>query len=148
MKRRIFLWGETQKPKPESSLTGNGCVGCGKSDPAKWGPLMWQELHVRAVSPIHFTGTDICADWREHETRWLSTNYVQRIPCQECREHLVEHLSHHPLPQDWMEYQDWAIEFHNVVNAKLGKPRWRERNPEWVKSDAPVIMHNLGVKLK
>lgn len=124
MKMRVFLWGQRPDGKPPEPC-------CGKEHPPeKWGPLMWQELHARPHrKALPFGGL---ID-RRREFSWLVDDFIPRIPCEECREHFLKHLLAHKLPETAEEYADWTIEYHNVVNAKLGKPRWRQ--PEHHESD-------------
>lgn len=117
MKMRVFLWGQKSDGKPEPC--------CGKEHPPeKWGPSLWQELHERP-SKIGSRPFGHLID-RKREFAWLVDDFSKRIPCEECREHFLKHLLAHRLPETLDEYAAWIIEYHNVVNAKLGKPRWRD----------------------
>lgn len=110
MKRRVFLWGK------------NPAGWTDDNPPQKWGPPLWQELHSRP-GPGAFN--------RRGEFDWLVDNFAPRIPCPRCREHFLKHLLAHPLPGTAEEYAAWLIEYHNVVNADLGKPRWAPgKNPQ------------------
>lgn len=110
MRRRIFLWGQ----KAEGQSSAEPC--CGKDNPPeKWGPPLWEELHKR---PYLFAS-------QKKEVDWLIDVFAPKIPCVECREHFLKHLLDHRIPERSHDYADWLVEYHNVVNAKLGKPRWR-----------------------
>jgi hypothetical protein len=117
MKRRIFLWGAKKEGAQSSAQP---C--CGKENPPeKWGPPLWEELHKR---PYVFVS-------KSKETDWLLDNFSPRIPCNECQQHLWRHILDHHVPERAHDYAVWLVDFHNLVNAKLGKPRWHEeRQPQ------------------
>ena len=106
------------EPKP--------CVGCGNkqaapvivdTDPKSWGPHKWREFHGRTVSVDAIRDLDPSA-----EERWLA-EFIESLPCPECRIHFMRTVIHNPPRFQSMDaYREWGIDVHNVVNAKLGKP--------------------------
>lgn len=73
---------------------------------------LWAEIHSQQdATPEWF------ADW------------VSRVPnfdCS-CRNWLTEYLKTNPVRYD--DFAAWAIEMHNAVNIKIGKPIWVESAP-------------------
>lgn len=61
-------------------------------------------------------------------------------PCEECAGHLRKELSKHPpLTSSSEQLSQWACDLHNLVNIRLGKPkfdcslvfqRWRDGHPD------------------
>jgi hypothetical protein len=43
---------------------------------------------------------------------------LQGVPCGDCAAETLKYLADHPIPEDPRE---WAWEFHNHVNRRLGK---------------------------
>ncbi len=84
--------------------TGRTCGGCASpaDDPAQWGPPLWREIHA--------------AD------RW-DRAWPARILCPECQAHTFEYLAAHPPPIG-AAFKQWAVDFHNAVNRRLGRPEW------------------------
>ena len=74
-----------------------------------WGPRLWAEIHSTSVksTPRKFK-------------EYLST-LGPRIPCEECQYHFKSYMFQNPMGS-----RDdpiiWAIDFHNDVNRRLGKP--------------------------
>jgi hypothetical protein len=67
--------------------------------------------------------------WRKLHTKenptpeWFA-NWIKQVPgstCK-CRSWLQEYLRESPPRYD--DFSAWAVELHNAVNAKLGKPIW------------------------
>tara|TARA_R110000851_G_scaffold317746_1_gene481320 strand:- start:345 stop:713 length:369 start_codon:yes stop_codon:yes gene_type:complete len=73
-----------------------------------WGPRMWAEIHSTAAksTPTQFR-------------KYLGT-LGPRIPCEECRYHLRSYIFSNPLT-NFEDPMIWSIDFHNVVNKRLGK---------------------------
>jgi hypothetical protein len=68
---------------------------------------LWAELHGKQ---------DISPEWFQ--------SWRLRVPsdgCQ-CRIKLDEYVADHPV--DYSDFATWAIDFHNFVNVRLGKPVW------------------------
>ena len=82
-----------------------------------WGPKGWNWLHVTAINyPQRARRTDAKAAFRRV---W---NFVSNLPCIECRQHATQYvLSHPPNLAGSESFQDWAWQFHNDVNDRLGK---------------------------
>ena len=49
---------------------------------------------------------------------------IKKIPCIKCRNHYVKYLAQHPISgvKNNLDLQKWAVDFHNDVNKRLGKP--------------------------
>lgn len=74
-------------------------------DPSKWGPRKWRELHRGFRS----------ADWL---LAWVAS-----LPCPECRAHAETLIAESPPNfTDAEAFFAWTVDFHNAVNARLGKP--------------------------
>jgi Erv1 / Alr family len=92
--------------------------------PETWGPHVWRLLHLLA---------DV-SDRRDIYPLWntFMRNTALAIPCQKCQIHMKDYLVHHTfMPKDWQKLSAddtrqrirvWIHEFHNAVNARLGKP--------------------------
>ena len=100
-------------PDPEAPLIP--AAGSAPNPPAAFpvrGDLLWQELHLRALS--WGGGGD--------DSPWLDA-FAQKLPCGHCRAHWLGMMQR--TPPDFStrrEYFVWTISRHNEVNAKLGKP--------------------------
>lgn len=52
----------------------------------------------------------------------LINNFLRTLGCGKCVHHAFQHLEQHPLPLDGRQALfEWTVNFHNVVNARLGK---------------------------
>lgn len=47
---------------------------------------------------------------------------IARIGCGSCRSHAQRYLAAHPIPATGSASFEWVVDFHNSVNAKIGKP--------------------------
>lgn len=98
-------------------------VGLSRKGKMFWGPLIWGSMHSMAISyePSPSTGPAY--------TRLAFENFIKSIvfllPCKECREHFVAHLTHIPLTDDDFKSPltlfRWTWKIHNMVNESLGK---------------------------
>ncbi len=88
-------------------------------DPKVFGPGTWTVTHILGL--VSDEGG------RKNDYRFFSL-YVYRmvhaLPCAKCRRHAVRYLNKHPTPtaESFASMFEWSVEFHNVVNKKLGKP--------------------------
>lgn len=89
------------------------------SDPAKWGPILWGELHKRTgMYPMD----------QQAEERWLKV-FMSWLPCGKCKNHWKELTDANPADlSSKKSYRDWAIQMHNEVNKSLGKPKYEPSN--------------------
>jgi hypothetical protein len=98
-------------------------------DSANWGPLLWTAFHALAER----SGAAVIPLYADDERRGWAHIFkltAEIIPCQACREHYKEYLLEHPvitvatMPyaglREWL--RTWFWEFHESVNARLGKP--------------------------
>ena len=94
-----------------------------------WGPVLWTILHALAQKG----GKALFALSRDDERRqWILMlqTLPKMIPCAMCREHSQAWIQSHPIaiiktiPYDklgpWLV--DWVYDFHEAVNARVGKP--------------------------
>ena len=94
-----------------------------------WGPVLWTVLHALAQKG----GKAIFPSFRDDEVRqWI--NLIQTlpkmIPCAMCRMHAEEWINSRPITaiktvpysdlNEWLV--DWVYDFHENVNARVGKP--------------------------
>lgn len=80
-----------------------------------WGPPLWKEMHAKTFEYNPSKNREEIVDY--------FIEVIERIPCPECREHYKDHLpsiQFHLGSRDELVY--WLIDFHNSVNARLGKP--------------------------
>lgn len=95
-----------------------------KFDPAKFGPGIWHTMHSIAANKTNTI---------EEKKHFVSIIYAlhHSFKCKECKVHFGEYLEKHP-PMVSIEKKHatlgdigcfiWTWEFHNHVNAFLGKP--------------------------
>ena len=54
------------------------------------------------------------------------SDYAERFPCEECRDHFSALVADHPFPLEHVatdeEARVWTWLTHNIVNRRLGKP--------------------------
>jgi hypothetical protein len=99
-----------------------------------WGPVLWTILHALAQKG----GKALFASSRDDERRqWilLLQTLPKMIPCAMCREHSQAWIQTHPVaPIKTISYDelgtwlvDWVYDFHEAVNARVGKPSFDKR---------------------
>jgi hypothetical protein len=90
---------------------------------AEWGPIVWSILHglaekaQRAVLPA-----DELREWPK-----LIKLTSEMLPCDICRQHMVEYIKENPLREvPYYELREtvrrWFFTLHNEINAGNGKP--------------------------
>lgn len=81
-----------------------------------WGPSGWAYLHSMAISyPQEPALCDV------HRAGQLIVDFVARVPCLECVQHITNYILKHPLALDSGDsFQIWVWRFHNFVNHRLG----------------------------
>lgn len=91
--------------------------------PETWGPFFWNTLHSVAAG---YPKTPTKDEKNEYKDFFLSFGKV--LPCEECRDNFKEMMSQHPLEDSHLENNEtisiWVFELHNMVNNKLGKPKY------------------------
>lgn len=85
-----------------------------KSQMEKDGPEIWRALHVAAL------------EWNGDRQRLA--NAINRtttaVPCGECKKHWIEMIQQKPITAKTAEeFFALTVEWHNEVNARLGKPQ-------------------------
>jgi hypothetical protein len=92
-------------------------------DPALWGPSLWFSLH---------NGSFKYPENPDEETKAMVSNFIMglpyMIPCVECASHAKEYISDRAylLPNYTANTESLSrffVDFHNTVNARLGKPQ-------------------------
>ena len=108
-------------------------------DTAVWGPSLWRILHTLAE----------CSD---NSPLWVDIVNAMEIyiPCPTCKTHFTEYKRNNPITISNQGIVDWFFIFHNVVNARLGKPLFDAAGlPKGVKatllSDLAPIITGLSV---
>jgi hypothetical protein len=89
-------------------------------EPHIWGPSLWASIHLICLgAPEVFKGEQL-----SYRKFFDALPYV--IPCDKCRQHLIENLEKHPMDVSAMSGGKalfaWSVELHNIVNRSLGKP--------------------------
>ena len=113
----------TSNPK----LTGQKADYKDHTDPKYIGPGKWHTIHQLAWKAQTPDG--------KRMFKTFMTDTCNEFPCSTCRTHCQEYMKNHPME----EYENvlvevgneklplglfvWAWKFHNVVNARLGKPQ-------------------------
>ena len=90
------------------------------SDIKEWGPTGWNFMHAITFSyPTEPTDDD------KKEAINFFRSIERLLPCMRCREHYKHGLEKHPV-EKYVHSRDalsrWLVNFHNSVNARLGKP--------------------------
>ena len=89
-------------------------------DPKIWGPHFWFVLHL--VS-FHYPEKPSTAEKETTKIFYYSIKDI--LPCDSCRKHYKNYLSHYPIDPHLdtrMDLIKWVIQVHNFVNTSLGKP--------------------------
>ena len=77
----------------------------------EWGPAAWYTIH------------SVCAfskpTTRESVNTWLVAT-ARVLPCTECQQEAMDYVESRP-PAGAADIFDWSVDFHNAVNARLGK---------------------------
>lgn len=95
----------------------------------EWGPFLWTILHALAEK----AGKVVFALYEKDERRaWVSLlqSLCAMLPCSECRDHCKDWIQAHPVTSIQtlsatampIFIRTWLWEFHEAVNARLGKP--------------------------
>lgn len=84
---------------------------------SEWGPKLWNFIHACSFAfPQNPTPEE-----KKAFTGLLDSLRVL-VPCPDCRNHYTTYLDKVPPPVDCgEELQKWLIDFHNNVNARIGK---------------------------
>lgn len=91
-------------------------------EPRVWGKYIWTSIHMIALG------------YPDKPTQEDKTNYKQFyvnlwkvIPCYKCSINYQKHLKQLPIDEhlnDNMSLFKWTVDFHNIVNKKVGKREW------------------------
>lgn len=91
--------------------------------PDHWGPHVWSAIHILCMgAPVELTH-----EQRRHYRQFFHS-LPHLLPCSVCSDHMLENLKAKPVDL----YLDggreslfkWSVDFHNLVNAQIGKPEW------------------------
>ena len=87
-----------------------------------WGPSAWRFLHA-----VTFAYPETPSAEHKEAARALFTNLKLLLPCEDCCAHYSKALANANL-EDALESKTkltrWLFDFHNQVNARLGKPEF------------------------
>lgn len=76
-----------------------------------WGPLLWRQLHCRALSYLPMKG----------EQEWFNA-FIQSIPCPHCQKHFQLFVEQNPPDfKDRPSFFRWTVLAHNYVNKAKDK---------------------------
>lgn len=88
-----------------------------KTDKTVWGGVTWNHIHERSIC----FPDDPTLEEQEAERQYLMLLF-RSLPCPECRGHASTYAqTNPPTLETSSSYQNWGFEFHNSVNARLGK---------------------------
>tara|TARA_A100000164_G_C21691671_1_gene669239 strand:- start:284 stop:817 length:534 start_codon:yes stop_codon:yes gene_type:complete len=84
-----------------------------------WGPNAWKFLHISSFS---------FSDNPSHKEKKAATDFFNSIssmlPCDICSEHCEKYLKDHPPDvRNKTALSTWLVNFHNIINKRLGKPQ-------------------------
>ncbi len=97
-------------------------------NPKVWGPLKWYDFHNSAENyPINPT---------KHVRELMMSRILcipYELPCKECQVHASDYIT--KFTEKELEHVvssrstlvKFFIDFHNVVNVRLGKPVWKPK---------------------
>ena len=88
--------------------------------PGLWGFMAWDAFHW--MSEMMVVYPSLLPKWRLFVSSLIAT-----LPCIACKYHAVIHITTHSLSdvKSGQQAVNYAFQFHNSVNAKLGKPQWK-----------------------
>ncbi len=87
-----------------------------------WGPSGWRFLHA-----VTFAYPEVPTTEHKNAARALFENLKLLLPCEDCCAHYGKSLDAAHLEQaleSKTKLTRWLFEFHNQVNARLGKPEY------------------------
>jgi len=86
--------------------------------PNIWGPELWKSIHS-----IAYGFPDNPTDEEKAEAKKFISSLPDMLPCKFCQKHFKEKLNKLPPNVDSkIEFFNWTIDIHNLVNKQLGKP--------------------------
>lgn len=101
--------------------------------PQIWGPYVWATIHLICLgAPERFNSGDAAA------YRIFFENLPNILPCETCKEHLIQNLKNVPMDTAFNGGRDtlfaWSVKLHNQVNQMLGKPvvRYEDAAAYWI----------------
>lgn len=110
------------QPTPENIEITYTEAKLNPSDPNVWGPSLWLSLHTGAITyPI--AASPITA----HRMRGFILGLPFILPCETCSAHAIEYVEKSKPILDHVcsgrqPLFKFFVDFHNSVNARLGKP--------------------------
>lgn len=92
-------------------------------NPNFWGPDLWRSIHS-----VAYGFPDNPSDEEKAEAKKFIYSLPDILPCKECQTHFKDNLKKLPPEVDSkIDFFNWTIDIHNIVNQQLGKPiRTRE----------------------
>jgi len=107
------------KPIPESPLFW--------MPKSVWGPLLWQQLHARALAYLPMKG----------EQEWLDA-FLISIPCPHCQKHFNLFMDENPPDlSDRPSMFAWTVAAHNYVN--------RSKHKEELTLEQALLSHSKAI---
>jgi len=111
-----------------------------------WGNFLWGALHTLTIVDNPEPAL------QEHDTKRMirhMTALIQVIPCLTCSTHygqFVKSLENEEKKYERMWLFERVVEFHNEVNAKLGKRIWtvEEALMHWTQTTPSCLDHKCG----
>lgn len=92
------------------------------ASPNQWGKYFWNCLHLAALG------------YPENPSAQERINYIEFVkyfgkvlPCSKCRNNYERHLNELPIELYMfgrVQFFDWTVRLHNIVNRENGKPEW------------------------
>jgi hypothetical protein len=84
-----------------------------------WGALGWNWLHALAINYPARPSLQLALE--THRRIWV---FLRSLPCMDCQAHSTRYFTlKQPDLRNAHALQQWALDFHNAVNARLGKPQ-------------------------
>lgn len=102
--------------------------------PENWGPAFWKTLHVACLAAAS-----------RDELQQFIDGYKLVIPCGSCRGHFIQIVDENPLPV--LEYFKWSVDVHNLVNDRIGKPRYSYNQALQALLDKPTKDYSIPILL-
>jgi len=87
--------------------------------PGVWGPHLWAVLH--RIGFHAGKAPEKLARDEKREFEWLINHLETVVPCAECRAHIEEYRRARKGVSPAANAARWIWEFHEAVNARLGK---------------------------
>lgn len=111
--------------------------------PNQWGKYFWDCLHLAALGYPENPSSQDRIDYIE-----FIKYFGKVLPCSKCRNNYERHLNELPIELYMfgrVQFFDWTVRLHNIVNRENGKTEWTY-NQAWQHYTKDLYEAKTGVK--